>query len=301
MVGAFDAQGTRASYSSAGSNLWISAPAGEFGATYGAIITSDQAGTNRGYDVLRNRGVALDAVNNPHGNYVSTFNGTSAAAPNASGAVALLLEAQPELTWRDVKYILAESARQIDSDIEPVQYLVGGTVYVAQLPWTTNAAGYRFHNWYGFGAVDVDDALELVATHTPDSLGTFVETERFEQADRVSIPDNDGTGASQMLTVEGLADDANIEAVTLHVNITHPETNDLGIHLTSPSGTESILNPIFNDALAGNADLNWTLLSNAFYGESPNGEWTLRVVDAATEDEGNLNEWSLAFALGTHP
>ncbi|MDE0036946.1 MAG: S8 family peptidase [Gammaproteobacteria bacterium] len=301
MIGAFDAQGTRASYSSAGSNLWISAPAGEFGATYGAIITADQVGANRGYDVLRNRGVALDAVNNPHGNYVSTFNGTSAAAPNASGAIALLLEAEPELTWRDVKYILAKSARQIDADIERVQYLVGGAVYVAQLPWTTNAAGYRFHNWYGFGAVAVDDALALVGSHTPDSLGTLVETEPFEQADAASIPDNDGSGVSQMLAVEGLADDADIEAVTLHVSITHPQTNDLGIHLTSPSGTESILNPIFNDALAGNADLNWDLLSNAFYGESPNGEWVLRVVDAAAEDEGTLNEWRLTFALGTHP
>ncbi|MDE0190274.1 MAG: S8 family peptidase [Gammaproteobacteria bacterium] len=301
MVGAFNAQGTRASYSSAGSNLWISAPAGEYGSTYGAIITADQVGTNRGYDVLGNRGVGLDAVNNPHGNYVSTFNGTSAAAPNASGAIALLLATEPELTWRDVKYILAKTARQIDADIERVQYLVGGTVYVAQLPWTTNAAGYRFHNWYGFGAVAVDDALELAASHTPDSLGAFVETDTFEQAEAVSIPDNDGAGVTQMLTVEDLAGDANIEAVTLHVDITHPQTNDLGIHLTSPSGTESILNPIFNDALAGNADLNWDLLSNAFYGESPNGDWILRVVDAAAEDDGTLNEWSLTFALGTHP
>lgn len=258
-------------------------------------------GTNRGYDVLGNRGVGLDAVNNPHGNYVSTFNGTSAAAPNASGAIALLLATEPELTWRDVKYILAKTARQIDADIERVQYLVGGTVYVAQLPWTTNAAGYRFHNWYGFGAVAVDDALELAASHTPDSLGAFVETDTFEQAEAVSIPDNDGAGVTQMLTVEDLAGDANIEAVTLHVDITHPQTNDLGIHLTSPSGTESILNPIFNDALAGNADLNWDLLSNAFYGESPNGDWILRVVDAAAEDDGTLNEWSLTFALGTHP
>lgn len=301
MVGAFNAQGTRASYSSAGSNLWISAPAGEFGATYGAIITADQVGANRGYDVLRNRGVALDTVNNAHGNYVSTFNGTSAAAPNASGAIALLLEAEPELTWRDVKHVLAKTARQIDADIARVQYLVGGTVYVAQLPWTTNAAGYRFHNWYGFGAVAVDNALELVAAHTPDSLGAFVETESFDRAEAAAIPDNDGGGVSQGLVVEGLAGDANIEAVTLHVSVSHPQTNDLGIHLTSPSGTESILNPIFNDALAGNADLNWDLLSNAFYGESPNGEWMLRIVDAAAEDEGTLNEWSLRFALGTHP
>ena len=232
---------------------------------------------------------------------MSTFNGTSAAAPNASGAIALLLEAEPELTWRDVKHILAKGARQIDPGIEHVQYLVGGKAYVAQLPWTTNAAGYRFHNWYGFGAVAVDDALALVASYTPDGLGAFVETEPFNHDDAASIPDNDGAGVRQILTIEGLADDANIEAVTLHVNITHPQTNDLGIHLTSPSGTESILNPIFNDALAGNADLNWNLLSNAFYGESPNGEWTLRVVDAAAADQGTLDEWSLTFALGTHP
>ena len=63
--------------------------------------------------------------------------------------------------------------------------------------------------------------------------------------------------------------------------MTHPFTNDLGIHLVSPSGTESILNPAFNEVLAGNADLDWHLLSNAFYGESPNGEWMLKVVDAA--------------------
>ena len=301
IVGAFDAQGTRASYASAGSNLWISAPAGEYGAQYGAIITADQVGTNRGYDVRGNRGVALDAVNNPHGNYVSTFNGTSAAAPNTSGAVALLLEAEPELTWRDVKYILAKTARQIHADIQPVQYVVGGTVYVAQLPWITNAAGYHFHNWYGFGAVAVDAALERVDSHTPDSLGALVTTGEFALSDAVSIPDDDGSGVTQTLNVEGLAVDANIEALTLHIHVTHPQTNDLGIHLTSPAGSESILNPIFNDALAGNADLDWTLLSNAFYGESPNGEWTIRVVDAAAADEGTLTRWGLTFALGTHP
>ncbi len=301
MVGAFNAQGTRASYSSSGSNLWISAPAGEFGARYGAIITADQVGSNRGYDVIWGRGVTHDTVNNPHGNYVSTFNGTSAAAPNTSGAVALLLEAEPELTWRDIRHILAKTARQIDAEIDQVQYLVGGTVYIAQLPWVTNAAGYHFHNWYGFGAVAVDNALDLVASYEPGSLGEFVETDAFTRSEQVSIPDDDGAGATQTLTVEDIPEDANIEAVTLHVNVAHPQTNDLGIHLTSPSGTESILNPIFNDALAGNADLDWHLLSNAFYGESPNGDWTIRIVDAAAADEGTLNEWSLSFALGTHP
>ena len=89
--------------------------------------------------------------------------------------------------------------------------------------------------------------------------------------------------------------------MTLEIDVTHPFTNDLGIHLVSPSGTESILNPVFNEVLAATADLDWHLLSNAFYGESPNGEWTLKVVDAAPGDAGTLNAWRLRFALGVHP
>ena len=301
LVGGFNASGVKASYASAGSNLWVSAPAGELGSRRPAIITTDQVGSDRGYDVYYPIGVVGDSVNNPHGNYVSTFHGTSSAAPNTSGAVAVLLQSYPALTWRDVKHILAKTARQIHAGAESVRYIVGETVYTAQLPWITNAGGYRFHNWYGFGAVDVDDALAHAASHTPDGLGTFVETAAFSRSAATSIPDADGGGTLQTLTVRGLAADANIEAVMLRINITHPMTHELGIHLTSPSGTESILNPVFNEALAGDANLDWSLLSNAFYGESPNGEWTLKVVDAAPGDAGRLNNWNLRFALGTHP
>ena len=327
VVGAFGATGVKASYSGSGANLWVSAPAGEFGRDYPAIITTDQMGHNRGYDVLFPRGLSLDETVNTDGNYISSFNGTSAAAPNTAGAIALLLGAHPGLTWRDVKHILARTARQIDPHRPEVRYRLGGaayllqepwededpaerarnwyrfgpTPYTLQLPWVNNAAGYHYHNWYGFGALSVDDALEYAASHTPDSLGEFTESLPFESVIVADIPDFDSGGLTQTLIVTGLSTDANIEAVTLEVDVTHPFTNDLGIHLISPSGTESILNPVFNEVLAGNADLDWHLLSNAFYGESPNGEWTLKIVDAAPEDAGTLNAWRLRFALGVHP
>ncbi|MCY4563410.1 MAG: S8 family peptidase [Gammaproteobacteria bacterium] len=327
VVGAFGATGVKASYSGSGANLWVSAPAGEFGRDHPAVITTDQMGHNRGYDTLFPRGLSLDETVNTDGNYISSFNGTSAAAPNTAGAIALLLAAHPGLTWRDVKHILARTARQIDPDRPEVRYRLGGaayllqepwededpaerarnwyrfgaTPYTLQLPWITNAAGYHYHNWYGFGAVSVDDALEYAASHTPDSLGEFTESPPFESATAADIPDFDSGGLTRTLVVTGLSTDANIEAVTLEIDVTHPFTNDLGIHLISPSGTESVLNPVFNDVLAGNADLDWHLLSNAFYGESPNGEWTLKIVDAAPEDAGTLNAWRLRFALGAHP
>ena len=302
VVGGFNARGKRASYSGAGANLWVTAPAGESSDLEPALVTTDQAGPDRSAD---NRpgaaGLEANAVD-PDGDYRSTFSGTSAAVPNTSGAVALLLETQPDLTWRDVKHILARTARKIDPDAEPVRIAFGGKPAVLRHGWITNAAGYDFHNWYGFGAVSVDAAVELARTLRPDNLGELTQME-FTREGSVTIPDNDGGGASQTLTVSGAGETANIEAVELILRATHDFPNDLGVTLVSPAGTESIVNPIFNDALTSDPGgfRDWSLLTNAFYGESPNGDWTLRIIDAAPGDIGSLDGWTLKFSLGEHP
>lgn len=305
-VGAFSADGQRSSYSSAGSTLWVSAPSGEFGVDFPAQISSDQMGADQGYDAFFSglnigSGIPVGSSENPHGDYINSFNGTSAATPNASGAIALLLEAEPQLTWRDVKYILANTARQIHADIPEVKIGFAGTGAVLRHGWVTNAAGYRFHNWYGFGAIAVDAALELARTHQPNSLGALREHEVRGPSNRAQIPDHDGRGVSQSVNVTGIDEALKIEAVQLDIQVTHPFTNDLGVYLISPSGTESILNPPFNEILTANANLNWILLSNAFFGESPTGEWTLKVIDAAAGDVGTLDSWSLTFSLGEVP
>jgi len=302
VVGAFNAHGRQASYSATGANLWVTAPAGEYGDFEPAMVTTDQAGPHRGAD---NRSGAVDLEGgavDPHGDYRSTFAGTSVAAPNTSGAVALLLETQPDLTWRDVKHILARTARKIDPDVEPVRIAFGGKPAVLRHGWIANAAGYHFHNWYGFGAVSVDAAVELARTLTPDNLGDLTSME-FTHEGSVAIPDNDGGGAAQMLPVSGVSETSNIEAVELILRATHDFPNDLGVTLVSPAGTESIVNPIFNDALTSDPGgfRDWSLLTNAFYGESPNGDWTLRVIDAAPGDIGSLDAWTLKFSLGEHP
>ena len=301
VTGGFSADGKRSSYSSVGSTLWVVAPAGEYGADRPAMITTDQMGSDRGY-VLRPRGLRPGAAGNPLGDYTSIFNGTSAAAPNASGAVALLLQTQPELTWRDVKHILATTARRLDADIPRVRVAFGGAPAVLRHGWITNAAGYPFHNWYGFGAIDVDAAVALAATHPPNSLGVFAESSPLRLATAVAIPDHDGGGLLQTQNVTGLSSTANIEAVQLRIEVTHPSPRELGLELTSPAGTRSIVNAVFNHALHGvDNPLDWTVLSNAFYGESPAGEWTLRVIDAEAGNTGTLDAWSLVFYVGEHP
>ena len=120
----------RASYSEPGANLWVCAPSGDFGLP--------------GITTTANRNV-----------YTSTFAGTSASAPIVSGVAALVRAANPDLTWRDVKLILAGSARKndpSDSLWRTAGYRYGSTTQ-----------RYSYNHLYGFGAVDAEAAVDLAA------------------------------------------------------------------------------------------------------------------------------------------
>lgn len=304
VVGGLNANGTRASYSSVGANLWVSAPAGEYGFRAPAMLTTDQSGAIAGYGVVYGDRLSNQIVVNPHRDYTSSFNGTSSAAPNLSGAIAILLDAVPTLTWRDVKHVLAKTARRVHAGIPPVADVFGEVRRVVRHAWTVNGAGYRFHNWYGFGAVDTGAALAEARRLGGDALGAYRRSGWFEGGANLSIPDNDGTGAEQELVVAGLPVFANIEAVVLEIHLDHAWPHDIGIQLISPAGTPSIVNTVFNDALAYDRarwPLRWQLLSNAFYGENPNGTWRLSVFDGADEDVGMIRDWRLRFDYGDHP
>ena len=305
-IGAFNADDVKSSYSSAGANLWVVAPGGEDGEEHPAMITTDQIGVDVGFSQL-GMGALIDGHPlNTEGDYISAFGGTSSAAPATAGAIAIVLGVNPDLTWRDVKHILAASARRIDPQGKPVRAAFNGTPYILQHPWVTNGAGYSFHNWYGFGAVAVDAAVAMAQTHTPDSLGEFVQSAWIGAADieyaPLAIPDNDGAGVTHSLDVIDLPGTANIEAVVLEIRVNHSDSFDLGVELISPAGTVSVLNSPFNAILAGYPGLrDWQLMSNAFYGESPNGTWTIRVVDLVENDVGQLSSWRLRFYYGDHP
>ena len=125
------------------------------------------------------------------------------------------------MTWRDVKHILASTARKIDSSVAGVSLTIGEETKEVLLPWTDNAAGYSFHDWYGFGAVHVDDAVEFAQSYGANSLGEFHESAWFELNTPSSITDNDLTGVRQTLNVLGPFADANIEAVVVEIDWEH--------------------------------------------------------------------------------
>ena len=94
-------------------------------------------------------GIVATDVN---GKCTTRFFGTSGAAPVAAGALALVLEANPQLTYRDVMHIVAETARI------PTLTETDG--------WTINGAGYHVNDRFGFGVLDVGQMVALAQNWT---------------------------------------------------------------------------------------------------------------------------------------
>jgi subtilisin family serine protease len=86
------------------------------------------------------------------GKCTTSFYGTSGAAPVAAGAFALVLEANPELGYRDVMHIIARTAR-----IPNLSETDG---------WTINGAGFHVNDKFGFGVIDVGQMVSLAQSWT---------------------------------------------------------------------------------------------------------------------------------------
>ena len=285
VVGALAADGKRASYSSVGSSLWVSAPGGEYGkdgdhisasgvSLEPAIMTTDLSTCSKGYvssNESRNYNI-FDDYSAPHAenascDYVSTFNGTSSAAPNVSGVVALMLEANPNLTWRDVKHILATTSVQKDSSIAAVQ--LGGITYH---DWIVNSAGLKFHNYYGYGAVDANAAVTAAAAYS-GSFGEQLFYSQYSGAVNSNVSQVFDASISFPITKTGT-----VEFIRIWIDFDQSFPAEVGLRLESPAGTiHSILQPLtsLNTPVAGDI----LLPVGGFYGESLEGTWKLRLYD----------------------
>ena len=298
MVGALAADGKKASYSSVTSTMWVSGFGGESGVNTAtlsgysgvvlepAIMTTDKSGCARGYvsnDDDKRRYNAFNDDTSPHPenancNYASTFNGTSSAAPAVAGVVALMLEKNPALTLRDVKHILATTARQVDASFSSATL-----DSIAYHQWETNGAGLKHHNYYGFGAVDANAAVTAAGTYTAGSLGSQSTSSWITQ----SVDANLGEKTATYWTLNN-ASSGTVEFVWVRLNLNLAGNTEwsTGIRLQSPSGTVStILQPLTwaNDNTT--VSENIYLASAAFYGEAMAGDWKIYIYDHASDSD----------------
>ncbi|MBD1938468.1 proprotein convertase P-domain-containing protein [Microcoleus sp. FACHB-68] len=223
------------------------------------------------------------------GDYTRDFGGTSAAAPVVSGVIALMLEANPNLTWRDVQHILVETARPTDpNDWHDLK---------DEPNWQTNGAGYAVNHNYGFGAIDAAAAVELAAGWVPVdpevSVGSdlLLVGEEIPQSVNVFFAE-DANWIEQTVNIE---EDIKVEWVEVMLDITHEHRGDLMIELISPDGTVSTL---AEPSVDENNNYKWVFATPHHWGASSAGEWKLRVADLysnPSNDLGTWNEWKLNF------
>lgn len=262
-VGATDANGAVAAFSTPGAAILVAAPGV-------GILTTDRAG-GAGY---------------ASGDY-ATVSGTSFAAPIVSGVVALMLEANPRLGYRDVQEILAYSAQK------PAAFQATARTNNAT-DW--NGGGLTFNDDLGFGLVDAQAAVRLAETWTLQS--TYANAVRaYSPALATPLAIRDLGTVTSTLTI--LANPGyEIDRVEVGLSLLHDRIGDLVISLVSPSGTESLL--VNRPGVSAATPLGSTqgmismqLDSVQFWGEQATGAWTLKVRDAAAGATGSLLSWQL--------
>ncbi|ENZ96782.1 extracellular serine protease [Xanthomonas fragariae] len=298
VVASVDATGKRASYSSSGSALWISGLGGEFGYQRKfspnaaqtsspdtapfiydpAIVTTDLSGCSAGDNVdgttVENALAGSTSKIDATCNYSALMNGTSAAAPTVSGVAALILSANPSLTARDVKYILAKTARQIDP-WQPAAIYQGSVIDPG---WITNAAGHRFSNWYGFGLADGAAAVYEATYFKP--LPPLRDTQWVQSTAAASQIGGPARPAKQHIRITQAM---KVESVQLSLATSHRTPTNLRVVLESPSGTRSYVVTPFSvldaEAYAATGFYIDLTSTNAFLDERAQGVWTLEVTD----------------------
>jgi subtilisin-like proprotein convertase family protein len=268
-VAATTADGTVAPFSTPGAAILVAAPGV-------GIVTTDRVGGD-GY-------TAYDYV---------ALNGTSMAAPMVSGVIALMLEANPGLGWRDAQEILVLSTRNTD-----LGNAVGWQVNGAD-DW--NGGGHPMSHDLGAGLVDAHAAVRLAETwgtrHTSADELAASETVVADLA----IPDGDAGGAVSTIT---LTEALQIDRVAVELHVDHSWIGDLVAVLTSPAGTQSTLvnrpgvGPAHASTTAnlygsGQAGIDFVFGSTQHWGEASAGTWTLTVADVAAGFDGRLLTWTL--------
>lgn len=324
IIAAANTKGIKASYSNAGAVNWVTGLAGEsgLGGEYGegvarlrhfllqnhktqgpSIFSTDLQGCVYGYsrsdstDNLFSRGLSkLNGIlNNAKCDY-SQMNGTSAATPSVSAVTALILQVNPNLTWRDVREILKRTSRKIDLNYvsrSQANRLVdlktglllnstgtkndikdGATQVSLEFGWQTNNAGSQYSNWYGFGLVDATAAVELAKTYKAGTLPSRLQIPQFSNA----FPNIHHLNYGQVTRLGIISMNQGNTIDQFQLRLSGPIcAGSVGIFVKSPSGIISTLSIPYNIYYKSGISKvqNYSLGSYAFHDEKANGQWEI--------------------------
>uniref|UniRef100_A0AAX7V6X6 Neuroendocrine convertase 2 n=1 Tax=Astatotilapia calliptera TaxID=8154 RepID=A0AAX7V6X6_ASTCA len=222
------------------------------------------------------------ATTDLYGNCTLRHSGTSAAAPEAAGVFALALEANPNLTWRDMQHlsVLTSKRNQLHDEVHQ---------------WRRNGVGLEFNHLFGYGVLDAGGMVKMAKEWktVPERFhcvaGSIQEVHKIQSGNKLVLA----------ITTEACQGKDNfvryLEHVQTVVTVNASRRGDLNINMTSPMGTKSILlsrRPRDDDSKVGFD--KWPFMTTHTWGEDPRGTWVLEVGFQGDEPQrGVLKEWTL--------
>ncbi|CAH8541800.1 unnamed protein product [Schistosoma turkestanicum] len=265
---------------------------------------------------LSNRNILPTTMEN--NKCMKSFMGTSAAAPILSGCLALSLEANPKLTWRDISHLLPWSSR-IPNPIDK--------------GWLVNGAGLLHHPFIGFGTIDCYRLVKLaqqwnligplcVFNHSkelynePKNWANLQGTKKTDSVQHLFKCDDecsakiihqyeseytqswplkshsdtiidfnltDLSGLTQYSVAQNIEENTPcqvdiVEQVILHIKWKHSCRGSLEIHLISPSNTSALI--LAQRKLdTYNGEGSMIFSSVVHWGEIAAGSWKLKIHD----------------------
>lgn len=289
-VGAVTNTGKLAAYSETGAHLACVGPSG--GGTL-HLVSTDMTGLS-GY----NPHPAIPDMEEYNYSYTRNLEGTSFSAPVVSGVCALMLQANPNLGWRDVKEILLRSSRKLEPTSAKWVSRTGGIAGNELLP------PIKHHESYGGGLVQAGAAVDMALAWVPlgpqitaektitgelnINYGGIVKTPQREKLASVTKPNPKPKRRVAIASIDmSHIQPMRVETVSVKLDIQHAYRGDLGIILRSPSGVASTLvSPSMWDF--GDNYEEFTLTSIRHWGESGQGVWKLEILDYHLDDDGTF-------------
>jgi len=228
-----------------------------------------------------NTGVATTDL---YGKCTKTHSGTSAAAPEAAGVFALALEANRDLTWRDMQHLTVLTSKR-------------NSLYDAKnrFFWTMNGVGLEFNHLFGFGVLDAGAMVALAKQWRSVPARFHCEAGSYSGPARIPMD------KSLFLTIDtdacfGSETEVNyLEHVQAVITMNTTRRGNVQMFMRSPMGTRSmILSERPNDDDSQDGFTKWPFMTTHTWAEYPRGRWTLEVAFIeGPAQSGHIKDWTL--------
>lgn len=227
------------------------------------------------------------ATTDLYGECTLKHSGTSAAAPEAAGVFALTLEANKNLTWRDLQYLTVLTAKRNQLYDPSSKHL-----------WNINGAGLEFNHLFGYGVLDAGEMVRTAKLWKNLPARSHCEAGSIKEAQEIPSTGN-LTIKIDTNACEGEQNEVNyLEHVQAFVSLKSSKRGNTIMYITSPMGTRSLLlsgRPLDTDSDKGFH--KWPFMTTHAWSEYSRGTWKLEIFfehDAASQETtGEFFEWIL--------